>query len=122
MICVNELGDCNKRAVLDPLTRLLYPFAPHIAEEVWADALGNAASLFDAAMPDFEARYLVEDSFEYPVSVNGKLRFKKELPLGIPAAEIEAAVMADPATAKWTEGKTPKKVIIVPGKIVNIVI
>ncbi|MDL2319925.1 leucine--tRNA ligase [Alistipes sp. OttesenSCG-928-B03] len=122
MICINELGTCNKREVLDPLTRLLYPFAPHITEELWSAALGHCESLFDSEMPDYDPKYLVEASFEYPVSVNGKLRFKKELPLGISVAEIEAAVLADESAAKWLEGKQPKKMIVVPGKIINIVI
>ncbi len=122
MICLNELGNCNKRAVLDPLTRLIYPFAPHIAEEVWCVFLGHTDSLFDAAMPEFDPACVVENEFEYPVSVNGKLRFKKSLPLGIPLSEIEAAVLADENTQKWLDGATPKKVIVVPGKIVNIVI
>ncbi len=121
MICLNELGDCHKREILDPLTRLLYPFAPHIAEEVWS-LMGHADSLFDAEMPDYRQEYLVEDSFEYPVSVNGKLRFKKLLPLGIPLAEIEVAILSDENAQKWLEGRPPKKVIIVPGKIVNIVV
>ncbi|MCL2561615.1 MAG: leucine--tRNA ligase [Rikenellaceae bacterium] len=122
MICLNELGDCRKRAILDPLTRLLHPFAPHITEEVWAKALGHCEPLYDARMPEFDPAYLVEASFEYPVSVNGKLRFKKELPLGIPVSEIEAAVLADENTARWLEGRAPKKMIVVPGKIINIVI
>ncbi len=122
MICLNELGDCNKREILDPLTRLLHPFAPHITEELWATALGHDTSLFDAEMPKFNPEYLVENSFEYPVSFNGKLRFKKELPLGITNAEIEQAVLADENAEKYLEGKAPKKVIIVPGKIINIVI
>jgi leucyl-tRNA synthetase len=121
MICLNELGDCRKRAVLDPLTRLLYPFAPHIAEEVWSQ-MGHGELLFDAAMPEFDPSKVVENEFEYPVSVNGKLRFKKSLPLGIPTAEIEAAVLSDPATQKWLDGKAPKKMVVVPGKIVNIVV
>ena len=122
MICLNELGDCNKREILDPLTRLLHPFAPHITEELWTSALGHETSIFDAKMPAFDPDHLVENSFEYPVSFNGKLRFKKELPLGIPNSEIEKAVLADDNAAKYLDGKTPKKIIIVPGKIINIVI
>jgi leucyl-tRNA synthetase len=121
MICLNELGACDKRQILEPLTILLAPFAPHITEEIWS-RMGHTTSIFDAAMPEFRVEYLVEDSFDYPVSVNGKLRFKKTLPLGIPVAEIEKAVLADENAIRWTEGKAPKKVIIVPGKIVNIVI
>jgi leucyl-tRNA synthetase len=121
MICLNELGACNKRAVLEPLTILLSPFAPHITEELWA-RLGHTTTIFDERMPEFRAEYLVEDSFDYPVSVNGKLRFKKTLPLGLTPQEIEKAVLADENAEKWLDGRTPKKMIVVPGKIVNIVI
>lgn len=121
MICLNELGECNKREVLEPLAVLLSPFVPHITEELW-QALGHETSICEAEYPSFDAKYLVEDSFEYPVSFNGKLRFKKELPLGISPEEIEAAVLADEQTSKYTNGQPPKKVIVVPGKIINIVI
>ncbi len=121
MICLNELGQCNKRAVLEPFAVLLSPFAPHITEELW-HLLGCEGSICDAAYPKFNPDFLVENSFEYPVSFNGKMRFKKSLPLGISNGEIEALVMADEQTARYTEGKTPKKVIIVPGKIINIVL
>ncbi len=121
MICLNELGPCGKRAVLEPLAILLAPFAPHITEELWS-RLGHEGSIFDEKMPEWEAAHLVESEFEYPVSVNGKLRFKKSLPLGISAAEIEAAVLNDEGAQRWLEGRAPKKMIVVPGKIVNIVI
>ncbi len=121
MICLNELGGCNKRAILEPLIVLLTPFAPHISEELW-EILGHTTSVCDASFPVFNPDYVVENSFEYPVSFNGKLRFKKTLPLGVSNAELEAAVLADENAAKYLEGKTPKKVIIVPGKIINIVI
>ncbi len=121
MICLNELGTCNKRAILEPLCVLLSPFTPHITEELW-HLLGNESSICLASYPKFNADYLVENSFEYPVSFNGKMRFKKELPLGISTEEIEKAVLADPAAQKWTEGRAPRKVIIVPGKIINIVL
>lgn len=121
MICINSLGACNKRAILEPLTILLSPFAPHIAEELW-QRMGHENSIFDARMPEFCERYITEESFEYPVSINGKMRFKKVLPLGISNQEIEQAALEDAQTAKWTEGKTVKKVIVVPGKIINIVI
>ena len=121
MICLNELGTCNKRAILEPLCVLLSPFTPHITEELW-HLLGNESSICLASYPEFNADYLVENSFEYPVSFNGKMRFKKELPLGISNEEIEKAVLADPAAQKWTEGKAPRTVIIVPGKIINIVL
>ncbi len=120
MICLNELRD-NKREIMEPLVRLLAPFAPHITEELWHQ-MGNEGSIFDSTFPEYDEQYLVEDSFEYPVSFNGKMRFKINLPAGMNNADIEAAVLSDPAANKYLEGKTPKKVIIVPGKIVNIVI
>lgn len=123
MVCVNELTDmkCNKREVLEKLTVLLSPFAPHITEEIWSK-LGYSTSINDARYPLHDEKYLVETSFEYPVSFNGKLRFKKELPLGLNPKQIEEAVLADEQSAKFLEGKAPKKVIVVPGKIVNVVI
>ncbi|MDR2894203.1 MAG: leucine--tRNA ligase [Alistipes sp.] len=121
MICLNELGACDKRQILEPLTILLSPFAPHITEELWS-LMGHDGSIFDGQMPDHDPAYLVEDSLDYPVSVNGKLRFKKALPLGLTAAEIEAAVLADENAQRWLDGAAPKKMIVVPGKIVNIVI
>ena len=121
MICLNELGECSKREVLEPLTVLLAPFAPHIAEELWA-ALGHEDSVCTAAYPVFDEKHLVLDSFEYPVSVNGKLRFKKEYAASMTPAEIQAAVVGEPEAQKWLDGKAPKKIIVVPGKIVNIVI
>ena len=123
MICQNELGalKCTKRAVLEPLAVLIAPFAPHIAEEIW-EKLGHEDSVFDARFPEYDERCLIEQSVEYPVSFNGKVRFKKSLPAALSPAEVEAAVLADPAVGKYTEGRTPKKVIVVPGKIVNIVL
>ena len=122
MICLNELSNqkCAKRAVLEPLVVLIAPFAPHLADEVW-EQLGHGTSVFDARFPEYDEKYLVEDSFEYPVSFNGKMRFKKELSLSLSLKEVEAAVLADPAAGKYLEGKTPKKVVVVPGKIVNVV-
>ncbi len=123
MICVNELSDlkCRKRAILEPLVILLSPFAPHIAEELW-HLLGQTGTVCDAAYPVYDEAYIVQDSFEYPVSFNGKLRFKLNLPLDMPAPEIEKAVLADPSAEKWLSGKQPKKIIIVPGKIINVVV
>ncbi|MDR0510667.1 MAG: leucine--tRNA ligase [Rikenellaceae bacterium] len=121
MICLNELGACNKRAVLRPLVVLLAPFAPHIAEELW-ERMGEDGSVCDARWPEYDGQYLVEDSFDYPVSFNGKLRFKLPLPLGLSAAEIEQAVRADPNTARYTDGREPKKIVVVPGKIINVVV
>ena len=121
MICLNELGDCPKREIVEPLTVLIAPFAPHLAEELWS-VLGHRTTVCDARYPEFNPEYLVENSYEYPVSINGKMRFKKELPLDASNADIEAAVLADPAAVKWTEGRAPKKVIVVRGKIINIVV
>jgi leucyl-tRNA synthetase len=123
MICCNELTElkCNKRSVLEPLLVLLSPFAPHIAEELWHKA-GHADSVSVQPWPVFDEAFLVEDSFSYPVSFNGKMRFQMELPSTLDPKSVEAAVMADERTARWLEGKSPKKVIVVPKKIVNIVI
>ena len=123
MICLNELSDlqCHKREVLEPLVILIAPFAPHLAEEIWSQ-LGHQKTIFDAAYPQYDDRYLVESEIAYPISFNGKVRFKKSLPAGLSPKEIEAAVLADAMTGKYLEGKTPKKVIVVPGKIVNVVL
>jgi leucyl-tRNA synthetase len=122
MICVNELSaqKCTSRAILEPLAILVSPYAPHIAEELW-EQLGHTESISTAPFPIFDASYLVEDSKEYPISFNGKMRFTIELPLDLDKAGIEAAVMAHEKTQQQLKGRTPKKVIIVPGKIVNIV-
>lgn len=121
MICLNELGGCNKRAILEPLVVLIAPFAPHIAEELW-ESLGHTTSVCDASFPEYDEKYLVEDSIEYPISFNGKMRYKKVLPAGLTPKQVEEAVVSDPAAAKYLDGKTLKKVIVVPGKIVNVVI
>lgn len=123
MICVNELTalKCNKREVLEPLAVLISPYAPHIAEELWA-LLGQSGSITTAKFPEFKEEYLVESNFEYPVMINGKMRAKLELPLSLTVSEIEKAALADATVQKWLEGKAPKKVIIVPGKIVNLVV
>lgn len=123
MICTNELTalKCNKRAVLEPLVIALAPFAPHMAEELWS-LLGHAQSITKESFPKWEEKFLVEDAFEYPVSFNGKVRFKLSMPLTATNADIEAAVKAAPESTKWLEGKEIKKMIIVPKKIVNIVI
>ena len=120
MICLNELGACHKREVLEPLAVLIAPFAPHIAEELW-EAMGHAESIFDAAYPTFDEKHLVESSFEYPVMVNGKLRFKQTYALDMTPADIEAAIVTTEGAQKWLEGKAPKKIIVVKGKIINIV-
>ena len=123
MICVNELTDlkCNKREILTDLTLALAPFAPHIAEELWS-LLGSSTSITGASFPQVNEEYLVENSFEYPVSFNGKLRFKIELPLDMDKKQIEENVITHESAERWLEGKSPKKVIIVPGKIINIVV
>ncbi|MDC6365457.1 MULTISPECIES: leucine--tRNA ligase [Flavobacteriaceae] len=122
MICVNELTaqKCTSKAILEPLAILVSPYAPHIAEELW-ERLGHATSIAAAPFPIFEEKYLVESSKEYPISFNGKMRFKLELPLDMGKDEIEAAVLAHEKTQAQLQGRSPKKVIVVPGKIVNIV-
>ncbi len=122
MIAVNELTQqkCNHRDILEPLLILLSPYAPHITEELWSK-LGHETSISTVAYPVFDASYLVESNKTYPVSFNGKMRFTLDLSLDLSKDEIEAAVMADERTQKQLDGRTPKKVIIVPGKIVNIV-
>jgi leucyl-tRNA synthetase len=103
------------------LAILISPYAPHIAEELWS-LLGHNDSITRAAFPEFREEYLVESNFEYPVMINGKLRAKLDLPLTLTVAEIEKAALADTQVQKWLEGKSPKKIIIVPGKIVNLVV
>jgi len=122
MICVNELTaqKCSSKEILEPLAVLMAPYAPHIAEELWAN-LGNGSSVSEAAFPIFDEKHLVESSKNYPVSFNGKMRFMLELPLDMGKDDIEKTVMADERTQKQLDGRTPKKVIIVPGKIINLV-
>ena len=122
MICVNELSSlkCHHRDVLAPLAVLVAPFAPHIAEELWK-RLGNTESVAYAAYPVHEDKYLQEDSKEYPVSFNGKVRFKRAFATTMTPAEIEQAILADPQTAEQLQGNTPKKVIVVPNRIINVV-
>lgn len=122
MICVNELSSlkCHHRDVLAPLAVLVAPFAPHIAEELWK-RLGNTESVTYAPYPVHEDKYLQEDSKEYPVSFNGKVRFKRAYATSMTPAEIEQAILADPQTAEQLQGNAPKKVIVVPNRIINIV-
>ena len=122
MICVNELSSlkCHHRDVLAPLSILVAPFAPHIAEELWK-RLGNTESVAYAPYPVHEDKYLQEDSKEYPVSFNGKVRFKRAFATTMTPAEIEQAILADPQTAEQLQGNTPKKVIVVPNRIINVV-
>jgi leucyl-tRNA synthetase len=122
MICVNELFTlkCSKKAILEPLVILLAPFAPHIAEELY-HVLGNLGTVCDAAFPICNEDYLIESSVKYPISFNGKVRFMLELPADMPKEEVEKTAMTNEQTIKQLAGVTPKKVIVVPGKIVNIV-
>ena len=121
MICLNELGDCSKREILEPLTALIAPFAPHIAEELWHEALGKTTTVCDAEFPQFNPEYLVENSFEYPIMINGKLRFKQEYALDMSQDDIAKHIVTTEGAQKWLEGKAPKKIIVVKGKIINIV-
>ena len=123
MICANDLAalKCDKREVLQPLAVLISPFAPHIAEELYHQ-LGNEGSVCDAQWPQFDEKCLVEDNFNYPVSFNGKMRFMLELPMGIAPQDAQQAVLDAPESQKWLDGKTPKKVIFVPNKIINVVL
>jgi leucyl-tRNA synthetase len=123
MICVNELSSlkCNKKAILSPFTRLLAPFAPHITEELWF-ALGNTTTINDAKFPEFEEKYLKEDRITYPVAFNGKRRFEIQVAADASNAEIEKLALEHETAAKWLEGKTPKKIIVVPKRMVNIVL
>ena len=122
MIAVNELTalKCSKRSILEPLVILISPYAPHIAEELWSK-LGYEGSISEVEFPVFEAKYLIESTKTYPISFNGKMRFTKELSLDLDKDEVEKAVMEDERTQQQLGGRTPKKVIVVPGKIVNIV-
>ena len=120
MICLNELGDCSKREILEPLTALIAPFAPHIAEELW-HTLGHNSSVCDAQFPKFIAEYLVENSFEYPVMINGKLRCKQEYALDMSQEDIAKHIVTTEGVQKWLGDAQPKKIIVVKGKIINIV-
>jgi leucyl-tRNA synthetase len=123
MICVNELTDLksNNKEVLEKLLVILSPFAPHIAEELW-HLIGNGTTIVDAEFPEYDESVLVENTKKYPISFNGKVRFTLELAANASKEEIEKAALGDEKAAKWLEGKTPKKVIVVPGKIVNVVV
>ena len=123
MICVNELTDlkCNKREILEPLTIMISPYAPHLAEELWHQ-LGHNDSIVTQKYPEFVESYVVENNFTYPVSINGKKRFDLELPITLSPAEIEKIAVATPEAVKWIADKSIKKVIVVPKKIINIVV
>ncbi len=123
MICVNELSalGCNKRRILEPLTLIISPYAPHITEEIW-HRLGHKESIVFETYPVYNEEYIKEDSFEYPVSVNGKLRTKIEFSLDTTKEDMEARLLQSDVVQKWLQGKNPKKIIIVPQKIINVVI
>jgi leucyl-tRNA synthetase len=123
MICVNDLSALGSvsRQVIEPIAILLAPFAPHIAEEVYSQ-LGHDTSVYDAQWPEYDPAMLVQDTFTYPVSFNGKMRLTLELPNGISQQDAVAAVMADKLAQKWLDGKQPKRVVFVPNKIINIVL
>jgi leucyl-tRNA synthetase len=123
MICVNDLTDlkCHKRAILEPLITLLAPFAPHMAEELW-QRMGHNRTVCDAQWPEFNPAFLVESTIHYPVSFNGKMRFKLELPANLSVPDVEKAALGNDQTQKWLEGKEVKKIIVVAGKIINIVL
>ena len=123
MICINELQSLKTttREVLQPLLILLAPFAPHISEELW-HALGEQTTIVGATWPEYDESYLIEDQVKYPVSFNGKTRFTIEIPSGATKEQAEALVLQSQEAQRWLEGKTPKKVIVVPGRIINIVL
>lgn len=124
MICVNELTEqkCNNKVILEELVVLMVPYAPHITEELWAKIGNEPGTVSDAQFPIFNEAYLVENTFAYPVSFNGKMRFTFELPTNLSKEEVEKEVMASELAQKYLEGKAPKKVIVVPGRIVNVVV
>jgi len=112
---------CNKHEVLEKLLLIAAPYAPHITEDLWAK-MGHITSIHQATFPKHDEKYLQESSFEYPVSINGKKRTTIKVPLDMPKEDIERQVLANDVVQKWLEGKPPKKVIIVPKRIVNVVI
>ena len=121
MIALNELQNCSKRAILEPLLILLSPFAPHISEELWHQ-LGHEESITYASFPEYHEEYTVENSVKYPVSFNGKTRFMLDFPASSTPSEIEAAVRENELTAKYVGDMQILKVIVVPGRIVNVVL
>ena len=123
MIATNELTDlkCHKRSILEPLVILLAPYAPHIAEELW-HLLGHATSVVDAAYPTFEEQYVKESSKAYPIAINGRTRTELTIALDATQQQVEEIVLANEIVKKWMEGKSPKKVIYVKNKMVNVVV
>lgn len=124
MICVNELtaAKCHSRKVLEPLVIVLAPFAPHVAEELWHSALGHDTTVNDAKWPEWNEEYLKENNVNYAVSFNGKARFTMQVPADMPKDEVEKLAISHESSAKWLDGKTIRKIIVVPGKIINIVV
>jgi leucyl-tRNA synthetase len=123
MVCVNELTDLksHKKEILEPLLILLSSYAPHISEELWYQ-LGNSSTIVDAVFPTLQESYLIESTKEYPISVNGKLRTTINIDLNAGQPQVEEIVLSNPVIQKWTEGKQPKKIIYVKGKMVNVVV
>ncbi len=121
MIALSELGECHKREILTPLVILLSPFAPHIAEELW-EALGQKDSVCKASFPEYVESYTIENNVTYPVQFNGKMRFTVDLAKSLSPAEVEAEIRHNPQTAKYVGGGQIVKVIVVPGRIINIVV
>ena len=123
MIAVNELQKlkCNKRAILEPLAIVISPYAPHICEELWS-LLGHQNSIEFEKFPELNEAYLIEDEIDYPVSFNGKMKFKILLPADLDAKQIEEIILSNDKTQQFLDGNNPKKVIIVPKKIINIVL
>ncbi|MFN3589478.1 MAG: class I tRNA ligase family protein, partial [Spirosomataceae bacterium] len=124
MVCVNELSaaKCHKKAILEPLLIIMSPYAPHITEELWAQLGNEPGSITKQTFPEWNPAYLVEDSFEYPIQINGKVRANLTFAAETSKEEIEKTVLADETVLKWMEGKPAKKVIVVPKRIVNVVI
>jgi len=124
MIAANDLSDlkCHKKAILQDMLILLAPYAPHITEELWV-ALGNeAGTISSASFPVFNPKYLEESAFEYPIQINGKVRANIPFPVDMSKEDIEQGVLANETVQKWLEGKAPKKVVVVPKRIVNVVL
>jgi leucyl-tRNA synthetase len=123
MICVNELTEqkCNQRSILEPLIIMLSPYAPHICEELWEKIGNKPGTVSSSVFPAFNEKYLSEENHDYPISFNGKMRMKIQLPTGLTINEIEEAVLSNNDVKKWMDGNAPKKLIVVPQKIVNIV-
>ncbi|MEP6513937.1 MAG: class I tRNA ligase family protein, partial [Parafilimonas sp.] len=123
MVCVNELADfkCHKKEILEPLLILIASYAPHIAEELW-HLIGNSESIIDASFPKFESKFLAETSKEYPISINGKMRTTINIEVNAPAEQVEEIVLSNEVVKKWLDGKSPKKIIYVKNKMVNVVV